>query len=230
MVQLLLPLIALIVTGLVIASLWLWWSSDTGSAPPVEANPPPAGSIPDAIAEPAADHVMPEAADEVVRILIGPAAGEVVEISGRRYRQLDEIRDPDQRDRVIRALTRLQEFVGADHQARPAIPAARISPPAAAAEGPRPAGRWGRKSDSGRELPPVPAISVAGEIEALLQQRLAQMPDMRARRIHIHQTPEGGVAIEVDGEWFDGVDDVTDPAARALIQAAIKDWEDRATR
>ena len=73
------------------------------------------------------------------------------------------------------------------------------------------------------EPEPEPATFV-DQIEALLQVRLSGDPNFMRRSIHIHQAPEG-LWIEVDGRYYQGVDEVADPEVRALIQSVVREWE-----
>lgn len=77
------------------------------------------------------------------------------------------------------------------------------------------------------EARPVPEINIAAAIEAYLQHKLRYTPDYDGRSIHIYPAPDGGVSIEVDGQFFDSVGDVTDASVRAFLQATIQEWQDR---
>lgn len=77
------------------------------------------------------------------------------------------------------------------------------------------------------EFEDIPDLNIAGSIEAYLQHRLIQTPGYAGRSWHVHPDLKGGVRIEVDGQFFESVSDITDPAARAFIQTAIQEWQDR---
>lgn len=70
-----------------------------------------------------------------------------------------------------------------------------------------------------------PALDLAGQIEAFLQRKLAAQPGLAARGIHVHSSADGGVRIEVDGQYFESVDDVEDPAVQAFLQQTIAEWQ-----
>ncbi len=78
-----------------------------------------------------------------------------------------------------------------------------------------------------REVKPVPEINIAAAIEAYLQHKLRLTADYEGRSIHIYPSPDGGVSIEVDGEYYDSVGDVADPAVRGFLQTTIQEWQDR---
>ncbi len=73
----------------------------------------------------------------------------------------------------------------------------------------------------------VKARSIADEIEEILQLRLREHPEYRFRVMHIRQAPDGGVRVEVNGQFFEGVGEVSDEGARAFIQSVIREWEAR---
>jgi hypothetical protein len=78
-----------------------------------------------------------------------------------------------------------------------------------------------------REAKPVPEINIAAAIEAYLQHKLRFTPAFDGHSIHIYPSPDGGVSIEVDGQFFDSVGDVTDPDVRSFLQTTIQEWQDR---
>jgi hypothetical protein len=78
-----------------------------------------------------------------------------------------------------------------------------------------------------KEFLPVPELDIAGSIEAYLQHRLKQLPEYARRSIHVHSAPDSGVAIEVDGQFYDAVADVTDSEVRELLTQTIQEWQAR---
>ena len=77
------------------------------------------------------------------------------------------------------------------------------------------------------DLPPVPEINIAGAIEAYLQHKINLTPDFTGRSIHIYPAPGGGVSIEVDGNYFEAVSDVSDTNVREFLSDTISEWQDR---
>ncbi len=77
------------------------------------------------------------------------------------------------------------------------------------------------------EFVPVPELDLAGAIEAYLQHKLAHLPDFNQRSIHVHPSPDGGVSIEVDGQYYDAVGEVDDQAVRSLLAQTIQEWQER---
>lgn len=120
--------------------------------------------------------------------------------------------------------------------ARPSIPPPPITPDGKmpgdlpsyklddTASEPQKSGMFGRAR---YEPKPVPELNIAMAIEAYLQHKLRHTEDYAGREIHVHSAPGGGVRIEVDGQFFDAVSDVTDADVRAFLQATIQEWQDR---
>jgi hypothetical protein len=78
------------------------------------------------------------------------------------------------------------------------------------------------------DRPVVPANSIVGQIDAVLQQRLVGTP-LEARGIFLAQSPEGSVNVYVGLTRYSGIDEVPDPEIKTAIRAAISDWENRYT-
>lgn len=77
------------------------------------------------------------------------------------------------------------------------------------------------------EMPPVPDLNISGAIETYLQYRKSFSPEYARRSIHILPGIGGSVRIEVDGNFYDAVSDVTDPDVRAFLQETIAEWQSR---
>lgn len=78
------------------------------------------------------------------------------------------------------------------------------------------------------DRPVAPANSIVGQIDAILQERLAGTA-LAERGIFMAQSPEGGVNVFVGLTRYNGVDDVPDPEIKAAIRAAIAAWEQKYT-
>jgi hypothetical protein len=68
-------------------------------------------------------------------------------------------------------------------------------------------------------------LTIADQIEDLLQARLADLPSFQGRTIHVRPSIEGGVRIEIDDKFYDGIGDVDDPAVRELLGDVVREWE-----
>lgn len=74
---------------------------------------------------------------------------------------------------------------------------------------------------------PIPEINIADAIETFLQHKLMTTGAFSGRSIHIRSALGGGVAIEVDGKYYDTVGDVADAQVRAYLQQTIEEWQSR---
>lgn len=78
------------------------------------------------------------------------------------------------------------------------------------------------------DRPVAPANSIVGQIDSILQSRLAGTP-LEDRGIFLAQSPEGGVIVYVGLTRYNGIDDVPDPEIKSAIRAAIAEWENKFT-
>ncbi len=74
---------------------------------------------------------------------------------------------------------------------------------------------------------PVPELNIAAAIETFIQFKIANLGLFPGRSIHILPALDGGVRIEVDGQSFDAVGDVTDITVREFLAASIQEWQDQ---
>lgn len=191
---------------------------------------------------------------EVFRVLRDLADGSlIVEIDGQAYHRLSDIADAQVGRRFVANARALAHFAllikgpppPAPPPQAPAPTLVETPPPAAPSpQPPRPrvsttagpvepvpmrpikALRQQRDKEEGEE-PPAQMISVADEIEALLQHRLASDPGFVGRSLHVRPGPGGGVRIEVDGRPYEAVGEVPDPEVRDFIQETIRMWNEQ---
>lgn len=78
------------------------------------------------------------------------------------------------------------------------------------------------------DRPAAPASSIVGQIDNVLQARLAGTP-LEERGIFLTESSEGGVNVYVGLTRYNGVDEVPDPEVKAAIRAAIAEWENKFT-
>jgi hypothetical protein len=69
-------------------------------------------------------------------------------------------------------------------------------------------------------------VTLAGQIELHLQRRLTETGAFAGRSIHVKDAADGGVRIEVDGEAFESVGDVSDAEVKAFIAKVVADWQE----
>jgi hypothetical protein len=78
------------------------------------------------------------------------------------------------------------------------------------------------------DRPIAPAGSMVEQIDSILQARLAGTP-LEERGIFLTQSPEGGVNVYIGLTRYSGIDEVLDPDIKAVIRAAITEWEHKFT-
>jgi len=78
------------------------------------------------------------------------------------------------------------------------------------------------------DRPSAPATSIVGQIDSVLQARIAGTP-LEERGVFLSQSPEGGVMVYVGLTKYQALDDVPDPEIKAAIRAAITEWENKYT-
>jgi hypothetical protein len=205
-----------------------------------EATPPDAPAAPP---HPADAQSAPPDAVELLRVWRDLADGTlIVEIGGQPFRALDALRRAGLDRRFLNVLRDLNALP-------PSAGAAPESPAATTPADPKPADkpilpgpdsaeavslspgamfRQMRRVAMGQTPAPVerkPEQTIAEQIEEILQARLADLPDYQSRSIHVRPALSGGVRIEVDGHYYDGVGDVEDAAVRDLLIEVVRAWE-----
>ena len=145
---------------------------------------------------------------------------------------------PDQRKRLIEMLNVIRPWL--ENKPAPAPPMMTpptpsqptpVSTPAAPKPTAQPiAQTQDRPSSSAAksDRPALPANSIVGQIDSILQEHLVGTP-LESRGIFLAQSPEGGVNVYVGLTRYNGVDDVPDAEIKAAIRAAISEWEDKYT-
>lgn len=165
---------------------------------------------------------------------------------------------PAQRKRLIDLLTLIRPFLegGQPAQAAPkpapvsppvstsALKPAPVSPPASSSAPLTPAEQAMFTNLAQPKVEPVPArislipkkkserpaaaLSMVQQIDEILQLKLADTP-LAGQGIKIQEAPGGGVMVMVGLKKYEGVGDVPDPAIKAVLQAAVAEWEKKYT-
>jgi hypothetical protein len=78
------------------------------------------------------------------------------------------------------------------------------------------------------DRPSAPATSIVGQIDSVLQARLAGTP-LEERGVFLAQAPDSGVMVYVGLTKYMAIDDVPDAEIKAAIRAAITEWENKYT-
>ena len=82
-------------------------------------------------------------------------------------------------------------------------------------------------SESGDVKPASTApkqLSIAEQIDLILQRHIAADPAMANRGIRLEQSATGGLQILADGNRYEKPGDIEDKAVQGVIKAAVKEW------
>ncbi len=175
----------------------------------------------------------------------------IIQMGNQRYRTLSEIPNADLARRFVAIVRELWAMVNSTAarstgaQFAPGESAAGVPPPdtptgsmkarmgllTADQEQPKPHMlRQVTRSMAGQKPvipPPEPPPGIAGSVEDFLQFKLSSTPQFATRSVHIRPAHDQGVRIEVDGHYYDAIDDVVDPDVREFLFAMMREWEAR---
>lgn len=191
-------------------------------------------------------------AKEVVAILRDPRDGRlVVQINSTGYRTL--MGSPETKQEFLSVMRELSTIVNEPDDNPPAVeetiepepaPTSKRStstPPPVGPSGEMPGDlptyklddslippqKGGLFSKPKYEAAPVPELNIAAAIEAYLQHKLRHTSEYTGREIHVLSAPGGGVRIQVDGDYYEAVSDVTDDDVREFLSSTIQEWQER---
>lgn len=162
----------------------------------------------------------------------------VVEVDGKSYLGPDPLSDA-QREQMEKTARDLRAWLGmglaphiepvAAHVVMASEPAA-ASPAAVNAVQARPAVSTAVPTNAAASIREEPATaapaskSIVLQIEDILQDMLAGTP-LEHQGIHLMEDPTRGVIVQVGTKRYEGIGAVTDPEISAVLQAAVKEWE-----
>jgi hypothetical protein len=177
---------------------------------------------------PASIEPAPAGEQELLRVSRTSKDGLAVYAQGQRYRHLREIADPQVGREMVEALQAVLAFAEGwlPAPSRPPVQPAPREPTVDEAtflERLRRGDVFSPRSPAGPSLL-EPVIPVE-YINDLLQERLREQPDLARRRICLTTEVDGSLRIYVGQQIFEAVDDIPEPAVRALIRDAIREWE-----
>ncbi|MBI5291685.1 MAG: hypothetical protein HY872_07410 [Chloroflexi bacterium] len=208
---------------------------ETGDAatPPPPAPPPPEASP--ALPGLPSDPSIPELA----RLLRAPDGALIVEMAGRRYRARAEIAEAAVGRQLLAAANDLSRFVRGEPTTTapasaptpvtlPARPAVAVTAQQAAqtplvkpSMNPFEQLRYLRERE---KQPEVKIKSFLEEIDEVLQAKIAGTP-LIARGVKVTTGPGGTALFRLDDHSYERPDDLPDAEARAVVQAAVREWE-----
>ena len=149
----------------------------------------------------------------------------------------------DRKKRLIELLSHVRPWLeggtAAPQPAAPLQPVAKpvVAPPAALEPAPVPAAPpvikpVPVKLTLNPQKPKVDAetefklLSMVKQIDVVLQRRIAGTP-LETMGIHLNDTLQGGLEVQVGSQKYEMIDDVPDPNIQAAIRAAIAEWEQK---
>ena len=192
---------------------------------------------------------------EVMRVWRVPPLGKLeVEVDGQRYQNLSEITDEKTRRVLLAAIGEMINFAGnyqvlVDAGVAPALSQVKVDPPLEQQQA-----EFLARLEQERDVlkgtpPPKPPLAVLGgvklseealaaqmaarkrplsvaeQIDEILQKHVAAVPELAERSVHLTQNPAGGILIEVDGKNFGKPADIPEPVIQELIKRAVKEWD-----
>lgn len=171
----------------------------------------------------------PEGEQELLRVSRTQKGKLVVVVQGRRYRHLREITDPQVGRETIEALKAVLAFAEGWLPASPQAPSQPASSKSTVDE--EAFLERLRRSNlfSTGVSPASPRVEPLIPVEAindLVQERLRKRPDLAGWHVFLTAEVGGDLRIYVGPQAFESVDDIPEPEVRALIQDAIREWED----
>ncbi len=141
--------------------------------------------------------------------------------------QLDNASPGSLRERPAAEMRQSQPAVEIPAQERPPTPVVLSLPAAPAAADVEPL-RLNPLASVARLLQRAPLtaapLSISAQIDRILQQKIA--PEMFAyTQIHLVDLPDHTLGVVVGAHTYAGIDSVPDEAVRALIRAAVAEWQ-----
>ena len=191
-------------------------------------------------------------ADQLITISRDARDGRlVVQMNGVGYRTL--VNDTKAKDQFVKLMRELSDIVNKADDNPPSVTAEAVIPPPPVAPMPvtpiinapppppiTPDGKMPgdlpkfniddavKPTSKGKyEAVPMPELNIAEAIEAYLQHKLKFTPEYATRMIHVLSAPGGGVRIQVDNTFYEGVGDVSDVGVRTFLQQTIAEWQAR---
>lgn len=144
----------------------------------------------------------------------------VLQIGERRFHS-DQSLPPIERKHMTGLLLYLQRWLQIPTPREKVAPARTTprqtpSPPTSKAEPP----------SHGAGAPEIEMESIVSQIDDILQDKLTRSP-LRDQAIRLVERPEGGMYVMVEMEKYEDVDAIPDEGIKAIIRAAVQEWEER---
>jgi hypothetical protein len=187
-----------------------------------------------------------------LQLVRDPTTGRfAVELQGQRYQRLSEIEEPGLRRQVMLAAAEMVDFTGVLGEGEPRLLPAEeaiywredLRRAAAASETASFLEKVAREADQpeiapvtlmgalqrrlrGEGVEPTEILSLAEEIDAIVQRRLGLTRGLEGRTLHLRQGEGDRIVFEFDGAEYSSAEDIPNHTARLLVQDAIREWEE----
>lgn len=163
--------------------------------------------------------------DEKVRRLLLAAIGELIHFAGNYQVLVDAgvapALVPTAAKKEVPVEQQQAEFLERLEKERDTLKATPLPKPALAVMG---AAKLTEDEKAAQEAARKRPLSVAEQIDEILQKHMAAAPDLAKHVVHLVQNPAGGILIDVDGKRYGKPADIPEPAIQELIKRAVKEW------
>jgi hypothetical protein len=168
-------------------------------------------------------------ADDLLRVK-RTKSGPVIFVQGKRRSHLRDIEDRETGEETILALKAVLAFA---EGWLPALQDGRSSPvsaqrrPAAGAASVTPSKSTIVTAERTRDTSSSQPLELVEEIDALIQSRLQDRPELARKSIRLTHDVQGRPLIYVGREQYRSADEIVDDEVRAFIQETIHIWENQ---
>jgi hypothetical protein len=171
---------------------------------------------------------------EMMRLLRHPETGRlVVQVGEQRYKKLAEIQDKQIGQYILELTAHLLAFtsgmlatvVGVKSVGIPKVGQLPMFPTVAKPPPIRDTALPDILIIPKQDVSPLTGFSLAGEINEIVQNRLAYSPLAKTTRVEVTTGRDGGIKITVNGHAYSSPDEIPNSDTRHLIKEAIKEWE-----
>ncbi|NLG73042.1 MAG: hypothetical protein GX495_13505 [Chloroflexi bacterium] len=160
---------------------------------------------------------------EILRLSRDPRSGKLmVDVNGKRFTSRNGM-GTEEYEQLRQAYESLRSFF-AGSEIPAAAPAPAAPQPLSAS---RPAVPVAPQSTSDRVRPAVSGLSIAAQIDEILQARLTEpeYAHLRERAIRLTEMEGKGLVVMVGLQMYEGVGDVPDAEIQELIRSCVQKWE-----
>lgn len=155
----------------------------------------------------------------------------VVEMDGK---QLSGALSPDGKKRMLELLSHARPFIEGVQTQQPVIkstaqtPSSSYMPASPVSSEVKPVSilsplQPAKKLDPEKEFA---LLSIVQQIDTVLQKKLIGTP-FEEQKIHLQESSQGSVEVHVGLQKYESVDEVADEKIKAIIRAAISEWESK---